>query len=393
MAAVPSHVAPIKEEFLYKNLNRTSDGKEEDQRSKKSNDVEDGEVGPPKSKRAKQRGLNKNRPRDKRPDSSLLLCSSFFKTRTCQYGEKCKFSHDLETFWENKPADLGDKCPIFDIRGFCSYGITCRFAKSHTGENLISLSNGNPNPSNLDVDDEINKLNFETKVKLQKRIYDCRISDEYLQTLAKKKKINCREDEREGSEICCNEKRIPKKIKAEDWKRKLFLAPLTTVGNLPFRRVCIDFGAEITCGEMALATELLQRIYITFFCIHITDPRSLGEVQTAVLEQKGKQSEWALIRRHSSEKFFGVQLCGGHSDTMTKCAQLLRETCQIDFIDLNIACPIDLICQKGAGCMLMNRTNRLADIVNGVNSVIGDIPLTLKIRTVSAQVKRRQQYN
>lgn len=137
-----------------------------------------------------------------------------------------------------------------------------------------------------------------------------------------------------------------------DLRGKLYLAPLTTVGNLPFRRVCKRLGADVTCGEMALAANLL----------------------------KGQNSELSLLRRHPEEDLFGVQIAGSNVETISRAAELVANECKIDFLELNAGCPIDLVFNSGGGCSLMQRRNKFARLVWSVSRVI-DVPLGVKMRT------------
>jgi hypothetical protein len=41
-----------------------------------------------------------------------------------------------------------------------------------------------------------------------------------------------------------------------------------------------------------------------------------------------------------------LQLCGNNPYVMTRCAQMLEERTHIDFIDVNLGCPIELVYQQ-----------------------------------------------
>ncbi len=41
-----------------------------------------------------------------------------------------------------------------------------------------------------------------------------------------------------------------------------------------------------------------------------------------------------------SQDFFGVQVCGCSPPQMARVAQLLEETVECDFVDINMGCPI-----------------------------------------------------
>ncbi|XP_019719013.1 tRNA-dihydrouridine(47) synthase [NAD(P)(+)]-like isoform X2 [Hippocampus comes] len=341
-----------------------------------------------KSSGKRLRGQNKSRPH-KKPTSydEKRLCASVIQgNRECPYGDKCHFYHNVATYLANKPPDIGERCHIYDTFGKCTYGLSCRFAAAHTTAELTSAENADVLKSHEGRVPVRNSLSKELQNRLRKHSVAFDKSAEYLKTLnnnkeAKQQQGNGATDLPAGppTETMCESTDVETQVNSDkacavrtvgpltdvdviklrtcekkqvDFRDKLYLAPLTTCGNLPFRRVCKRLGADITCGEMAMCTNLLQ----------------------------GQQSEWALLKRHESEDLFGVQVEGCFPDTMTRCAELINNSTQVDFVDINSGCPIDLVYKKGGGCGLMTRTRKFEQIVRGMNYVL-DVPLTVKIRT------------
>ncbi|PRP77724.1 hypothetical protein PROFUN_00585 [Planoprotostelium fungivorum] len=325
-------------------------------------------------------------------------------------GNEChRQNHDVAQFLKEKPEDLPGRCPFYERKGYCPYGIACRFGSIHTvdGKNIR------------------NEQSVELKFTLQKKKYSYPRSQPIIRELRaaareikekgetqekgenatkegsdeekgekkeekeeerkekkeeerKEKKEGEREEEKEeekeqkkgdgnepkihrmmeqseeGTEIDRETRTRGEERKKIDYRGKLYLAPLTTVGNLPYRRLCKRLGADITCGEMALGANILE----------------------------GQPSEWALLKRHASEDLFGVQICGAHADILTRTAEVISNEMKVDFIDINMGCPIDLIYNKGAGSALLERKNKMRDIIQSVSRVItDDIALTIKVRT------------
>lgn len=367
--------------------------------------------------RKKQTGQNKERQYGRFADA-IRLCNSVsftneFSPRDCRFGERCNLSHDLRKYLaEGRREDVtsfGGKCPIFEKHGRCSAGWKCRFVKSHSSEvqredgrkELVLEGAADPSQPFVGEDDDqrpgvVNVVNSDQKWGLAKRKVKLEKSEEYIKWLNADmdinrqlynnngKKNNTEDGAPEDDHAAREELRarfVDPPFKPSE-KRKIYfgretpvLAPLTTQGNLPFRRLCAELGAQVTYSEMAMGMPLIQG--------HKGEWALMKAHETEVSPPRYTPSPASIVRGYDNARDlkFGAQIASNQPWIAIKATEALTKFLpHLRVVDLNCGCPIDMVYSSGAGSGLLDAPSKLERMVRGMNAVSGEVPITTKLR-------------
>lgn len=129
----------------------------------------------------------------------------------------------------------------------------------------------------------------------------------------------------------------------------VFLAPMTGVSDLPFRRLARELGAGLVVSEMVASAELVA-------------------------------DRPDVVRRAEGEGLspFAIQLVGSDARWMSEGARI-AEAKGADIIDINMGCPAREVTGKASGSALMRDLDHAQSLIDAVIKAVR-IPVTLKMR-------------
>ena len=130
----------------------------------------------------------------------------------------------------------------------------------------------------------------------------------------------------------------------------LVLAPMAGITDFPFRRICREMGAGLVFSEMLSVEALVREHKRTFGMLH-TDP---------------------------SERPVVFQIFGSNPRSMAEAASIVSQG-EVDFLDINMGCPVPKILKSGAGSALLRDLGRAREIMAAVVEASA-VPVTVKIR-------------
>ncbi|MFT4519578.1 MAG: tRNA-dihydrouridine synthase B [Halioglobus sp.] len=139
---------------------------------------------------------------------------------------------------------------------------------------------------------------------------------------------------------------------------RVALAPMAGITDLPFRKLCSEFGAGLVVSEM------------------ISSQSNLRDSRKTILRS-----------RHDDEIApRSVQIAGNDPQQMAEAARYNVER-GAQIIDINMGCPAKKVCRKAAGSALLADEALVKSILNTVVGAV-DVPVTLKIRTGASPAAR-----
>lgn len=133
-------------------------------------------------------------------------------------------------------------------------------------------------------------------------------------------------------------------------EKSLFLAPMEDVSDLPFRKLCKRYGADMMYTEFVAADALIRNI-----------PSSMSKT---IIEDV--------------ERPVGIQLYGKDIEAMVEAAKI-AETLKPDLIDINFGCPVKKIATKGAGSGMLRDVPKLIEMTSQIVKAV-KLPVTVKTR-------------
>ena len=141
----------------------------------------------------------------------------------------------------------------------------------------------------------------------------------------------------------------PIKIGNVEIPNNIFLAPMAGVTDMPFRRLCKEFGAGMIYTEMASSK-----------AVHYGSEKTKG-----------------IYEVFDDERPVGIQIFGSDPDVMAETANELSE--YSDIIDINMGCPANKIVKNGEGWALRKSLELGEEIITKVVEA-SKVPVTVKMR-------------
>ena len=139
------------------------------------------------------------------------------------------------------------------------------------------------------------------------------------------------------------------KIGNVELENNLILAPMAGVTDLPFRKICKEFGPGLVCTEMVSSKAIYH-----------------DDTKTKL-----------LMNTEGEKRPVSMQIFGSDEETMGYAAKYVSELA--DIVDINMGCPAPKVVKNGDGSKLMLDIEKAEKVIKSVvkNSAK---PVTLKIR-------------